>query len=287
MDGRHRIASLVCLLPTTVLFIAAETALADTYTVSGLTFEKPHLTGSGTREDREVSRVDRERPDPPENTGPSAREIAREQAAEARARAKQLKAIELQRVQSNEEKIGFLLRQAASRPLAPPPPIVLHVGPEPEITARRESLQTAIESPEHRVPALREQAREEWYWFQVNQMDLMWGAIGAGLDPTGPQPPLDDTAREAREHLANYIELVKELESITHTREYAEQRYQERVRWLKFERSSAYNVNNSDSTAKTDIYPPSDTFAPWSEDEIIRHGRRCTFDYSGHLSCGN
>src|SRR5690349_4933908 len=134
MNAARSGVSLLVLVLTSAILLASQPARADTYTVSGLTFQKPHLTGSGKQEDREVSRVNQERPDPPESTGPSAHEIAREEAAEARARAKQLKAIELQRVKSNEEMLGLLLRQAASRAAAPPPQIFLNVGPDPAIS---------------------------------------------------------------------------------------------------------------------------------------------------------
>jgi hypothetical protein len=53
------------------------------------------------------------------------------------------------------------------------------------------------------------------------------------------------------------------------------------VKYLSFARKGNYNVDVSDNAAKTDIYPPADTFHPWSEDEIIRKGTRCTFDMSG------
>jgi hypothetical protein len=142
-------------------------------------------------------------------------------------------------------------------------------------------LEVAIEDSSHRVAVLREEAREEYYWFVANQYDLMWGAFWGGMDPTGQQSPLDETAMEAREHFNKYLEIVRRLESITHTAEYARQRYEERLRYLSFARSGNFNVGVSDETAKTDIYPPADDFHPWSEDEIIKQGVRCTFDLHG------
>jgi len=142
-------------------------------------------------------------------------------------------------------------------------------------------LEAAIEDPNHSVGVLREEAREEYYWFAANQYDLFWGAFWGGMDPTGQQSSLDETAMEAREHFNKYLEIVRKLESITHTAEYARQRYEERVRYLSFARSGHFNATVSDDTAKTDIYPPADDFHPWSEDEIIKQGVRCRFNTAG------
>lgn len=258
--------------------LAATPAFAQTYNVSGYTFNKPQNISSGTasgqREYRAVRGVQNAQPDARIPDQPSPEEQAENQ------RRVWLQQEQI-RIETNQRKLAAQLAGAASTPTIQRNVFIINKPTEFMIANRERTLEQAIEDPGHRVGALREQAREEWYWFSVNQYDLMWGVLGAALDPTGEQAPLDDTAREARDHLEKYLEIVRNLESITHTAEYAEKRYQQRMKLLTFARRGSYNVNVSADTAKTDIYPPEEEFHPWSEDELIRQGTRCTFDMAG------
>lgn len=134
------------------------------------------------------------------------------------------------------------------------------------------------------VVLLRKEAQEEWYWFTVNQFDVMTAAFWAGVsrDPMGP--PVDAMAAEARQRLRKYLVIVRELESITHTAQLAEQRYEHRVQNLRVARQGSYAILQSQGTLTTDLYPPSD-LAPWSDDERVRQGAKCIFDRAGKLRC--
>jgi hypothetical protein len=270
--------------------LATEFGYADSYTVSGYTFEKPHNvshdsssdSGSSQHERSGVREVEEEsEPD----TRASEEAYREQQAAQRRLekqRQKELAKIELRRVKSNEEMIAEWLRVATATPTVKHQELPIFIPiTNPRAEIRLKTLETSIEGPTAQVEFLRNEARSEYFWFQMNQYDLYWGAIGAGLDPTGTQPDLDATASEAADHLRRYLEILRKLESINHTAEYAQKRYDQRVKLLTFLRSRSYNVETSISTAKTDIYPPRDEFGPWSEEELLKEGVRCKFDFKG------
>ncbi len=262
------------LIWATALLFAAAPASSDTFTVSGYTFQKPSYgSGFGQRENRAVRQL--------ESTEPVRFNVTPSPEEQAAAQQKALEEQRKQQIQANQQWLEVQLSKAAYTKPVQQSVIPPYIPNQAEIEIRQSGLEAAIEDPGRRVGVLREEAREEWYWFAANQYDLMWGGFWAGMDPTGQQSPLDETAMEAREHFNKYLEIVRKLESITHTAEYARQRYEERVRYLRYAGGGHFNATVSDETAKTDIYPPADDFHPWSEDEIIKQGVRCTFNAAG------
>lgn len=278
---RRTILRVQPLIWATALLFAAAPASSDSFTVSGYTFQKPsNGAGFGQRENRAVQQFQSTAPVSATVVHSPEEQAAAQAAVQAAAQQKALQDQEKQRIQTNLQSLEVQLSASSTTAV---PRTVLHINTpkEDEIATRQHNLEVAIEDTSHSVGVLREEAREEYYWFAANQYDLYWGAFWGGMDPTGQQSPLDETAMEARDHFNKYLAIVRKLESITHTAEYARQRYEERVRYLSFARSGDFNAAVSDETAKTDIYPPADDFHPWSEDEIIKQGVRCKFNAAG------
>lgn len=152
------------------------------------------------------------------------------------------------------------------------------------------TLSMREDTPQQQVERLRDEARSEWHWFTLSQFDVMTAAFWAayGYDPKarpGEDPDVESMWREARRHLANWLDVQHRIEAITHDKEMARQRYEERVRNFVVARKGSYAVDVSLGTAKADMYPPTD-FSPWANDEQARENARCIFVGSAaELAC--
>lgn len=129
---------------------------------------------------------------------------------------------------------------------------------------------------------LKDRARSEWYWFALNNFDVMTAAFWAAVSGDGSGPPVDEAAREAKEHLAAYLETVRQIEEITHSRQVALERYQARLRNLAVARKGPYSVNPSRGSVSG---VPSSDFESWAADDRARQGAKCIFDATGTLVC--
>ena len=120
-----------------------------------------------------------------------------------------------------------------------------------------------------------DEARQELYWLHYHLF-----VIATASRSNKPEDmPVDWELDEAREHLSRYIELVRNIESVTHTAQIAQERYQQRVRNMEVAREKgSYYVRQSQGTVTTDAMPSTTDFAPWTADDLIRNGRKCTFD---------
>lgn len=125
------------------------------------------------------------------------------------------------------------------------------------------------------LPRLEAGARDEFFWFILHDFRVlsMWWNRHAMI-----AEPADAELAEAREHLRNYLELVRQIEAKTHTAKTAQERYEQRVRNLTIARDQGnYYIQESHGTVKTDNLPSTSDLAPWTADQLIREGRKCAF----------
>jgi hypothetical protein len=103
------------------------------------------------------------------------------------------------------------------------------------------------------------------------------GRMGGGHIAREFPEDSDGLWREALEHLRDYEETLDKVEAITHTRQQAEGRFQERVNQFRLGRGGAFDVQESQGTEKTDTYfGPNEFF--WTNDEVLRLGGSCVYD---------